>query len=50
VSYWRDEASVAAWKAHAEHAVAQRLGREAWYGAFRVRVCRVERDSGMDRP
>lgn len=47
VSYWKDEASVAAWKAHAEHAVAQRLGRERWYGAFRLRVCRVERESGM---
>ncbi len=43
VSYWRDEASIAAWKAHAEHAVAQRLGRERWYGAFGLRVCRVER-------
>ncbi|WP_026852570.1 antibiotic biosynthesis monooxygenase family protein [Geothrix fermentans] len=47
VSYWKDEASVAAWKAHAEHAVAQRLGRDRWYGAFRLRVCRVERESGM---
>ena len=46
VSYWRDEAAVAAWKAQAEHAVAQRLGRERWYGAFRLRVCRVERESG----
>lgn len=49
VSYWRDEASIAAWKAHAEHAVAQRLGRQAWYGAFHLRVCRVERDSAMSR-
>lgn len=49
VSYWRDEAAIAAWKANAEHAVAQRLGRQAWYGAFRLRICRVERESGMDR-
>lgn len=48
VSYWRDEASIAAWKAHAEHAVAQRLGREAWYGAFHLRVCRVERERAWD--
>ncbi len=47
VSYWRDEASIAAWKAHAEHAVAQRLGRDRWYGAFALRVCRVERASAM---
>jgi heme-degrading monooxygenase HmoA len=48
VSYWQDEASIAAWKAQAEHAVAQRLGREQWYAAFRLRVCRVEREYGMD--
>jgi heme-degrading monooxygenase HmoA len=46
VSYWKDEAAIADWKAHAEHAVAQRLGRERWYGAFHLRVCRVERASG----
>ncbi|MFN7959006.1 MAG: antibiotic biosynthesis monooxygenase [Holophagaceae bacterium] len=48
VSYWRDEASIAAWKAHAEHAVAQRLGRERWYADFQLRVCRVEREYGKD--
>jgi len=48
VSYWKDEASIAAWKAHAEHTVAQRLGREQWYGRFHLRVCRVEREYGMD--
>lgn len=46
VSYWRDEAAIAAWKAQAEHLEAQRLGRETWYEAFAVRVCRVERASG----
>jgi heme-degrading monooxygenase HmoA len=48
VSYWKDDASIAAWKAHAEHAVAQRLGWEKWYAAFRLRLCRVEREYGMD--
>jgi heme-degrading monooxygenase HmoA len=48
VSYWKDEASIASWKAHAEHEVARRLGREQWYAAFRLRVCRVEREYGMD--
>jgi heme-degrading monooxygenase HmoA len=50
VSYWRDEAAVKAWKAQAEHAVAQKLGREAWYAAYRVRVCRVEREYGKGQP
>ncbi|MCE1205477.1 MAG: antibiotic biosynthesis monooxygenase [Holophagaceae bacterium] len=46
VSYWKDEASIATWKAHAEHAVAQRLGRDRWYADFQLRVCRVERNYG----
>jgi heme-degrading monooxygenase HmoA len=46
VSYWKDEASIAAWKADAEHQVAQRLGKEVWYAAFRLRVAKVERVGG----
>lgn len=49
VSYWRDLASIAAWKAHAEHQIAQRLGRERFYRHFRLRVARVEQDSGFAR-
>ena len=49
VSYWRDLASIQAWKAHAEHLVAQRLGRERWYRDYRTRIARVERDYGMKR-
>jgi len=47
VSYWRDEAAIAAWKAHADHTVARRLGRDQWYADFQVRVCRVERQYGV---
>lgn len=43
VSYWRDEASVAAWKRVAAHAAAQRAGHERWYEDFVVRVAKVER-------
>ena len=43
VSYWRDEASIAAWQRHAEHLVAQARGRREWYAAFELRVARVER-------
>jgi heme-degrading monooxygenase HmoA len=43
VSYWRDEASLTAWKAQAEHLVAQRLGRERWYSHYELRIARVER-------
>ena len=43
VSYWRDEASLAAWKGVAEHLAAQRLGRERWYRRYALRVAKVER-------
>ncbi len=48
VAYWKDEGSIAAWKAQADHQAAQRAGRERWYRAYRVRVCRVEREYGFD--
>lgn len=43
VSYWRDRESIAAWKQHAEHRMAQAAGRSRWYSEFALRVCRVER-------
>lgn len=46
VSYWRDEVAARQWKAVAEHLVAQRRGREAWYRDYRVRVATVTRDYG----
>jgi len=50
VSYWRDEASIAAWKRDAEHAATRERGRNAWYDAFEVRVAKVERAYGRGRP
>ena len=48
VSYWESLEDIAAWKRNAEHRVAQKLGNEAWYAAFRVRICKVERDYGRE--
>ena len=48
ISYWKDEASIAAWKANVDHQLAQQLGREKWYASFKTRVCRVERDYGFE--
>ncbi|MEE4371902.1 antibiotic biosynthesis monooxygenase [Pseudomonas alliivorans] len=44
VSYWSDEATIRAWKAHAEHAEVREQGRAHWYQSFTTRVCKVERD------
>ena len=43
VSYWRDEAALLAWKAVAEHAMAQHLGQSRWYEHYTLRVAKVER-------
>ncbi len=43
VAYYSSLEAIAAWKRNAEHAVAQRRGREKWYQAYVVRVCKVER-------
>lgn len=46
VSYWATDGDARAWKQVAEHAEVQRIGRERWYSAYRVRVARVEREYG----
>ena len=50
VSYWRDEAAIAAWKAQAEHAEVRERGRAFWYRQFELRVARVERAYGWQKP
>lgn len=46
VSYWVDDAAAAAWKQVAEHLVAQRRGRDAWYTDYEVRIATVTRAYG----
>lgn len=50
VSYWADHEAAAAWKRHAEHLVAQRLGRRRWYDRYSIRVATVERSYEFVRP
>ena len=47
ISYWESLDAISAWKQNAEHQMAQRLGRNKWYSAFRVRVAKIERDYGI---
>ena len=49
VSYWRDPDSIAAWKRHAEHQIAQERGKQDWYRAYKTRICKVEREYGNER-
>lgn len=43
VSYWRDEASITAWKQQADHVAAQEYGIARWYTHYELRIARVER-------
>lgn len=47
VSYWESLEAIAAWRANAEHQLAQETGKKVWYGHFELRVARVERAYGM---
>lgn len=43
VSYWKDEASILAWKNQIKHLSAQKNGIERWYEHYELRVAKVER-------
>jgi heme-degrading monooxygenase HmoA len=45
VSYWASLEAIAAWRAHAEHRIAQATGRKKWYAHFETRIARVERSN-----
>ena len=47
VSYWTDLDSIRKWKTNIEHQKAQKLGSEKWYSSFKIRISKVERDSGI---
>ena len=49
VSYWRDEAAIAGWKADLEHREAQRRGLHDFYRRFELRVAKVERQKSFRR-
>jgi len=46
VSYWSSLEAIADWKQNLAHRQAQSQAG-SWYRAFRVRVCRVEREYGF---
>jgi heme-degrading monooxygenase HmoA len=48
LSYWPDEASIRAWRAHPEHQLAQQAGKERWYASYSVQVATVTREYARD--
>lgn len=47
LSFWRDEASVRAWRCHGMHRRAQQEGRSDVLAGYRLRVATVVRDYGL---
>lgn len=47
LSFWRDEAAVAAWRNVEHHREAQKRGREDVFRDYRLRIASVVRDYGM---
>jgi len=43
ISYWKAESDILRWKQHAEHIVAQELGKQKFYSDYTTRVAKVER-------
>jgi heme-degrading monooxygenase HmoA len=48
LSFWRDEAAIAAWRAMDAHRAAQMVGRESVFRDYRLRVAHILRDYGLD--
>ncbi len=47
LSFWRDEAAIAQWRAHVGHQAAQREGLGGIFRDFRIRVASVVRDYSL---
>jgi heme-degrading monooxygenase HmoA len=48
LSFFRDEAAIAQWRALEAHRAAQSVGRHALFAHYRLRIAHVVRDYGMD--
>lgn len=48
LSFWRDEASIKNWRNLEPHRSAQQKGRSGIFSNYRLRVCELVRDYGME--
>ncbi len=44
MSLWQSQEAIAQWRAQAEHRIAQAMGRNNYFKAYRIRVAKVERE------
>jgi heme-degrading monooxygenase HmoA len=48
--YWQDHETMAAWRNHPRHRIAQSSGRSKWYESYRIEVADIARESAFQRP
>lgn len=49
ISFFRDEAAIAAWRNTADHRAAQAKGRAGLFADYRLRIAGVIRDYGLEK-
>jgi heme-degrading monooxygenase HmoA len=47
--YWQDHETMAAWRNHPRHRIAQSNGRAKWYAEFRLEVADIVRETKFAR-
>lgn len=47
--YWQDHETMAAWRSHPRHRIAQGNGRSKWYAYFRLEVADIVRETKFER-
>jgi heme-degrading monooxygenase HmoA len=47
--YWQDHETMAAWRNHPRHRIAQTNGRAKWYAYFRLEVADILRETKFER-
>jgi heme-degrading monooxygenase HmoA len=50
VIWWQDLETLAAWRNHPRHLVAQQAGRSKWYEYYKIEVAEVVRQGTFARP
>ncbi len=47
VIWWQDLETLAAWRSHPRHLIAQQAGRSKWYESYRIEVAEVVRQNAF---
>jgi heme-degrading monooxygenase HmoA len=46
---WQDKETLAAWRNHPRHRIAQQTGRDKWYESYKIEIAEVIRDGSFEK-